>query len=110
MKRVFTYCLGLVFLFSNGCAAVRSDQTACQDSPCLTSQSVSEGMEREYSPAPRLLTPPSEPQFEEEIPPSPPASLDVTVRDGRPARKPIAIPLRDSAVRLANHLSDRFKD
>ncbi|WP_417848464.1 hypothetical protein [Thalassoglobus sp.] len=113
MKRMMTLSLGVVLLVASGCGTVRGVRLASIESACFgtntSEQSLTAPPVEYIQPVeePRGLAPvpPSAsdlPMEQEELPPPPPANFEVTSGLQRTVRKPILIPIQQTAARWSD--------
>lgn len=117
MKRFLLFGLGIAVLGFSGCGTVRSFRFASVNSPCLdvcviAPQTFEPGFLPESPTDPDMMAPPppvvpegTSPEVDDELPPPPPSKLDKVTNLRRPIRKPILIPIQQTAYKLKEKVS-----
>lgn len=103
MSRCVLSGLFLCLFMSSGCETVQKHTVSCLSMPSVPSFSLPGFNKENYSPtvAPHPPAEDTTPRKQNNLPPAPPADLDAVSSQG-PARRPIAIPIKNAAIRWSD--------
>ncbi len=117
MKRMFAFGLGVMLL--SGCGTVSGIRLTSIEPPCFgfnpSEQTLVAPPVETVPPAEPEQIAPSPPKAselpsgEEELPPPPPVDFEVTSGLQKTTRRPILIPIQQTAVRVSNEIATKLK-